>query len=133
MGDFARKSLVLRDSARDIGLTVEQFQKVQYAMQSQGATADKAAASITNMGRAILDLRRGLQSETRQKFSEQFKGLSGNEFADQLLATYNKDGMAEAQKLVLRTMESESKKNTENSRWNVQVLQKHPWARSRVG
>lgn len=122
LGNFARSSLVVRSTAQELNLTVSQFERFRYAAQASGASSEQATAGITALGRSILDLRRGIDSTTRDKLRQGAYNQSGANFASELQDQLQREGVNKVIETVLQRISAESAKGTPEGAAAAQVI-----------
>ncbi len=114
LGNFARSSLSLRYTAQEVELTVNQFNKFSYAMRSKGLTEEQATASTNQFAKALLNLRRGQESDVWKKLETSTSGGTGAVWAQQVEHMLETDGLPRTMKWVANFINTKFKGNKED-------------------
>lgn len=89
---FAQKSMALRNTADSLNLTLGEFKQLINIGVAQGLSPEEARENIEAFARAVLDLRRGVDSDTRRKLEERGAFGSGTVIARQIQRRLEQSG-----------------------------------------
>jgi hypothetical protein len=106
VGKFAQKGLSLNSTVMRLNMTLGEYQQLVKIGMAGGLSKEQAEADVQAMAEAVLDLRRGTDSDTRAMLEKGGTFGTGTVVARQLRAQLERDGDRpyETMKIILRQM-----------------------------
>ena len=92
LGKFSQKTLNLNSTVLRLNMTLQEYKQLVNIGRAAGLSKEQAEAEIEAMAEAVLDLRRGTESDTRKRLEEQGTFGSGTAVSRQLQRQLQRDG-----------------------------------------